>query len=311
MINYIQFLLDKKKKDGMILDDSAENTDIANIFDDIDYLPFWSGGLLYPDGQESIKIRKLNFLDENILSKENLYSNNEIWKVLINNVIHKDELLTYDDLLPMDVDGILLWLRMTAFGSDYSLNVNCPRCQSVKTPITWNLKNTTFETLKDEHVEMLREYGAIPFKFNDSITIGITIPTMNKIAEVDKFIKQLELASSMDFTSTKELLYVLSHVEEQGEEENVVLSEIEDVYAKLLTISLSLKKTNEIKQLAMEINHSLKLKAKFKCKDNLKDDNRKDLLNSEGEFVKCGYTEDGIDLIMGRAFFLQSSAEIT
>ena len=307
MINYIQFLLDKKRNEGQILDDSTiDNIDIANIFDDVDNIPFWSGGILYPDGQESIKIRKLNFLDENILSKENLYANNEVWKILINNVIHKDEILTYDDLLPMDVDGILLWLRMTAFGSEYRLDINCPRCKSNKSQIVWDLKQTAFKGIEDDKNELLKEYGAIPYKYNDEITIGITIPTMSKIAEVDKFIKKLETAEGMDFTSTKELLYVLSHIEEQIEGENIILTDIKDIYIKLLTISLSLKKTNDIKKLAMEINHSLILKTTFKCKDNLKDDEGKLLTNTEGEFVKCNYKEDGIDLIMGRSFFLQN-----
>lgn len=310
MIDYFQILLNQKKNNN-ILEDSTDTIDINDIYEDIDYIPLTSEGILYPNNKNNIKIRKLNFLDENILSKESFYIDNKIWETLINNVL-KDDLLTYDDLLPIDVDGILIWLRLTGYGSDYSLNVSCPNCQSKMSSIKWDLKNAFYNSIDEKYIKDLKEYGAIPFIINNKTTLGITIPNMKKIKEVDLFVKQLEKETNLKLNSTKQLLYVISHIEQlDNEENNTVLTTIEDIYIKLHDINLSLKKTKEIKEIAQQINKTLQVKGNYFCKDNLKDENNKDLLNSNGEYVKCNYKEKDIDLIFGRDFFLLNQEETT
>ena len=305
MINLIQHFINKKKQDGIINDESSDNN-INNIFDDTDFIEFPSEGIFYPNNQSKIKVRKLNFLDENILTKESYYIDNTIWKELINNVIDKEEILTYDDLLPVDVEAIIIWLRATSFGSEYSLsNIKCPICQT-KSILRWDLNETTFNTINQKYVDVLKEFGAVPFNFSENITIGISIPNMNKVREVDIFIKNLEKGTGKSFQSTKDLLYIISHIEDNTEnkEEPIVSINTEDIYTKLLTINLSIQKTKELKKISDKINMYIELKTDFNCKGYLKDIEGNELLNSEEKKVKCNYKEEDINLSFGRDFFL-------
>jgi len=85
-----------------------------------------SRGIMYASKKKSLKIAYLTASDENILSSPNLIQTNEIvTELLKRKVLDKD--ITIDELLEEDKQAILIFLRNTAFGTEYKLMLNDPK----------------------------------------------------------------------------------------------------------------------------------------------------------------------------------------
>lgn len=80
-----------------------------------------SRGIVYSNKKKAVKVAYLTAADENILSSPNLISTNSIIvELLKRKVLEKD--LPAEDILEEDRQAILLFLRNTAFGTEYTLN---------------------------------------------------------------------------------------------------------------------------------------------------------------------------------------------
>jgi hypothetical protein len=85
-----------------------------------------SRGIHYPTKKKSLRIAYLTASDENILASPNLVqSNGVVNELLKRKVLDKD--ISTDDLVEEDRQAILLFLRNTAFGSDYKMLVTDPK----------------------------------------------------------------------------------------------------------------------------------------------------------------------------------------
>jgi hypothetical protein len=85
-----------------------------------------SRGIHYPSKKKSLRIAYLTAADENILASPNLVqSNGVVNELLKRKVLDKD--MSTDDLVEEDRQAILLFLRNTAFGSDYKMSVTDPK----------------------------------------------------------------------------------------------------------------------------------------------------------------------------------------
>ena len=97
-----------------------------NLPHDVIQLP--SQGIFYKSKKKSIKVGYLTAVDENILSNIDSRKNiNEgiILPLLRNKVFEKD--LRPEELLDGDIEAILLFLRNTSFGPEYTINVIDPK----------------------------------------------------------------------------------------------------------------------------------------------------------------------------------------
>ncbi len=85
---------------------------------DVVQLP--SQGLYYPNKKKSVRVSYLTASDENILSSPSLIaSNGTTDELLRRKILDKD--ISVDDLVDEDRMAILIFLRNTAFGSDYTI----------------------------------------------------------------------------------------------------------------------------------------------------------------------------------------------
>jgi hypothetical protein len=85
-----------------------------------DVVPLPSKGLFYKNKKKSIKVGYLTAQDENLLMSNNMNNENIINQLLRTKIFEPD--LKIDDLLPGDVEAILLFLRNTAFGTKYDVS---------------------------------------------------------------------------------------------------------------------------------------------------------------------------------------------
>jgi hypothetical protein len=85
-----------------------------------------SRGIHYPNNKKSLRIAYLTAADENILASPNLIQTNAIvTELLKRKVLDKD--IAIDDIVEEDRQAILIFLRNTAFGSDYNVTLVDPK----------------------------------------------------------------------------------------------------------------------------------------------------------------------------------------
>ncbi len=102
-----------------LIDAATQN---FNLPHDVVQLP--TGGLFYKSKKKAVKVGYLTANDENYLIGASRSSENIILKLLRNKLYEHD--LRPEELLDGDVEAILIFLRNTSFGSEYSINLIDP-----------------------------------------------------------------------------------------------------------------------------------------------------------------------------------------
>jgi hypothetical protein len=104
-----------------------------------DLVPLPSQGIFYKSKKKSVKVGYLTANDENFLIAGNQVSGGNIILTLIRNKVYEHDLKP-DELLEGDIEAILIFLRNTAFGPEYSVTLTDPKTD----------KNFTVDFLLDE-----------------------------------------------------------------------------------------------------------------------------------------------------------------
>ena len=83
-------------------------------------------GIYYKNKKKSVRVAYLTAADENILSSQNLIASGKVIDELLKRkIIDKD--LSVDEIVEEDRQAVLIFLRNTAFGSDYTLTATDPK----------------------------------------------------------------------------------------------------------------------------------------------------------------------------------------
>src|SRR6056300_1411827 len=98
----------------------------------IESVPLPSLGIIYPQdgplhGKETIDIRAMTAKEEDILTSRAYIKNGTVLSKLLHScVINKQ--INLDDLISGDRNALLVSLRITGYGADYDIEVDCPEC---------------------------------------------------------------------------------------------------------------------------------------------------------------------------------------
>ena len=98
-------------------------TENFNLPHDVVQLP--SGGIFYKSKKKSIKVGYLTATDENSLMSGQGTNDNIIMSLLRNKIYEHD--LRPEELIDGDVEAILLFLRNTSFGPEYTVSLTDPQ----------------------------------------------------------------------------------------------------------------------------------------------------------------------------------------
>lgn len=93
-----------------------------------------SKGKFYPEGhplhnQETLEIKFMTAKEEDILSSQTLLRKGLVLDRLLESII-LDKRIKADDLIIGDKNAVLVAARITGYGEDYKVAVNCPNCAS-------------------------------------------------------------------------------------------------------------------------------------------------------------------------------------
>lgn len=130
-----------------------------------------SRGIVYPNKKKSVRVAYLTAADENILASPNLVASDGgvVNELIRRKVLDKD--LLVEDIVEEDKQAILIFLRNTAFGSDYKFTLTDPKTKG-KFDVNIDLSRlkikdfTLTEDPNGEYSFFLKKSGVnITFKF--------------------------------------------------------------------------------------------------------------------------------------------------
>lgn len=143
-----------------------------------------SRGIHYPNKKKSIKVAYLTAADENILSSSNLIANNMVTEELLKRkILDKD--FSIEEMVDEDKQAVLIFLRNTAFGSEYTFYLTDPKTEEEFTADI-DLSELKF---KDFNLEP-DVNGEYPYHMDKSnVDITFKFLTQKQIKELDEIEK--------------------------------------------------------------------------------------------------------------------------
>jgi len=128
-----------------------------------------SRGIYYTNKKKSVRVAYLTASDENILSSSSLInSGGVVDELLKRKVLDKD--LLVDDIIEEDRQAILIFLRNTAFGTDYNVTLTDPKTDeefTIQVDLS-TLKTKEFNLIPDSNNEypFFMEKSKVDITFN-------------------------------------------------------------------------------------------------------------------------------------------------
>lgn len=142
-----------------------------------------SRGAYYTSGKKSLRVGYLTATDENILSSQNLIASNMVTEELLKRKI-LDRDFDISEMVDDDKQAVLLFLRNTAFGSQYKFKLIDPKT------------NTEFESEVDLSEVKFKEFTLVPdvngeYKYHMEMSnVDVTFKFLNQ-KQIDE-IKKIE-----------------------------------------------------------------------------------------------------------------------
>jgi hypothetical protein len=149
---------------------------------DVVQLP--TGGIFYKSKKKSVKVGYLTANDENYLIGSSNSGENIILSLLRNKLYEHD--LRPEELLNGDVEAILIYLRNTSFGSEYTVNLIDPKTNK---PFTATI---TLDELNLRKTEVQPDNdGTFTTRLpRTGVTVKLRPTTFNDTLDIDKMVSQ-------------------------------------------------------------------------------------------------------------------------
>ena len=123
----------------------------------VESVPLPSRGVIYPPdhplyGQETVDITPMTAKEEDILTSRALIKKGTVISELIKSCL-VDKRINPNDMISGDRNALMVALRITGYGADYNVEVECPSCGE-KDTYDFNLSELEIKRLKVEPVEV-------------------------------------------------------------------------------------------------------------------------------------------------------------
>lgn len=286
------------KKDQQ-LDGNSGGVPNTNLDAESEYVMLPSKGIFYPEpfkGLEKLKVRKLNWEDEDILTTQSYYDNGTLFDEILKNTIIDDK-FSASQLVPVDRDTILWWLRIGAFGKDYEVPWKCTNKECGKThKVTWDLGTFKTPIPPEQYEEELINTGGIIISLPISkLTCKISISSIGREREIEKRlkVKKEKTKATRDFYSTGKLLSIIKEVYDK---DGNALKDTDQILNWLRTGfnggPVPMGDTRYVFKRANEISFTVDTRIDIVC-------------------PHCGHTEEGVRMPMSIYFFWPEFEELS
>lgn len=177
--------------------------DLMTSYEIID-LP--SKGYFYENGIDKVSVEYMTSKDEDLLTTPSLIENGEVLNVLLKRKI-KTANIKSSDLLTGDRNAIILFLRTSSYGSDYSVLVTDPR-SGVEFKANIDLLNLGYKKMTEMPDELGQFEVELPMRKK---TVKIRLLTSGDEKTLFEKAEQIKIAYSEEF-SQYNTLKLKSHI---------------------------------------------------------------------------------------------------
>ncbi len=283
--------------------DGAQRNPSAATFNpdaESEYVPLPSQGVFYTGKFKNLtmlKIRKLNFEDEDILTTKSYYDNGTLFNEILKNTVVDENGFPASQLTNVDKDAILWWLRIGAFGQNYEVPHICtnPECKK-KFNIVWDLGSFQMPEYPTDCQEELSLKGSRTITLPGSgLEVKLVAPGIGKEIDIYKRLnlKKEKSGGTREFNTTGKLLAVIASAKDL---DGNVYTSTADVHRWLLSANkggkISMTDSRYIQEKAREIELEVDTKQDVQCKT-------------------CGHLEEGVKMPMSIYFFWPEYAKVS
>lgn len=145
----------------------SKETD-PDLMTSYEIVKFPSKGMFYQNGVSEVNVEYMTSKDEDLLTTPSLIESGTVIDILLKRKV-KSANITPEDLLPGDRNAIILFLRTSSYGADYSVQVSDPRT------------NIPFKTIVDLNKLIHKEIKELPDQFG---YFQVELPMRKKIATI-------------------------------------------------------------------------------------------------------------------------------
>lgn len=238
-----------------------EKTLSSNIDPDLvvgfDIVKFPSGGRFYKNGLSEVEVEYLTSTDEDILSTPALIENGTVMDIIIKRKI-KTPNVNVDDLLVGDKNAILLFLRMSSYGHEYSVEASDPRT-GVPFQATVDLRKLSYKETDISPDEELLFSTFIPMRKKN---VKFKLLNSSEEKRVLNNATSMMEAYSLEYSEYATLKLKAQIVDIEGKRDQTYINKFVDAMPAL--DSMTIRK--EILKVTPDVN----MKYEFKAKDGFK-----------------------------------------
>ncbi len=290
----------QKQKNDMLDGTSGSLNTNTNPDNEAEYVPLPSRGVFYKGtlkGITMLKVRKLNFEDEDILTTKSYYDNGTLFNEILKNAIVDENGFPSKNLTNADKDAILWWMRIGAFGREYEVPHQCtnPECKK-KFNVKWDLGSFQMPDYPLDCIDEILEKGFRTIQLPVSgLEVQLVPPSIGAELDIHKrlSLKKEKTNSSRDFNTTGKLLSVIQSAKDAA---GTIYTGVDQVNKWLLT-------SNNGGRVSMSDSRFIQEKAK---EIDLEVDTRQDIV-----CPSCNHTEEGVKMPMSIYFFWPEYAKIS
>ena len=171
-----------------------------------DVLTLPSGGKFYKSKKKSVKVGFLTAADENILANASNMSGDQVISQLIRSKVYEPD-LKIDEMLEGDIEAILIFLRNTAFGPEYTISLTDPETGK-RFESTFSLEELNFlkpEVEPDEN----GHYNFVLPKSNKNIKIKLlTFGDKKELSERENSYPKNMVAPKVTWRLSKQIISI-------------------------------------------------------------------------------------------------------
>jgi hypothetical protein len=222
-------------------------------------VPLPSKGLIYPldsslHNATHIEVRHMTAQEEDILTSRTLLRSGKAIDMILANCI-QDKSINPADLVSGDKNAVMIALRVTGYGSDYTINVTCPQCEE-QSKFEFDLGALEMNTLEVNPVTP----GANLFEFTlptseTAITFRfLTSGEEREVSETQEKVKK-RMNSQIDKNVTATLKSQLVSV--NGKEDQALINQLVD--------ALHVKDSRALRKFIDDAKPDVLMKQFFSC----------------------------------------------
>ena len=157
MINKLDIPVDPQELDNSGVQTSNVMKDDFNFEIAAELVPLPSKGIIYSEksnlyGKETLEIKPMTAKEEDILtSRAYIKKGTVLTKLMQSCLVNKN--INPDDLIAGDRNALMVAIRITGYGPDYEVEVDCPACGE-KNKSTFDLSKLPLKRLQIEPVQL-------------------------------------------------------------------------------------------------------------------------------------------------------------